>query len=126
MPIKERLSDPLSGTIPASEVSEALKLYGLDSGWVIMPLVGRGTNIYAINRRSQTTKKAFIKQNGGFYVMKQLPWYCASDNFANYSTEFQQELSRHGLPVPELLRARDGKRWVHVVAWQNKSGIHCH
>src|SRR3989338_21735 len=112
MPIKERLPDPLSGIITTADMSESLKLYGIGPDIVVMPLIGQDSHIYAINRRSQTTKKAFIKHEENFYVLKQLPWYCASEEFANYSTELQHCFSEHGLPVPDPLKSLDDRRWV--------------
>src|SRR3989338_4871267 len=85
MPIKERLPDPLSGIITTADMSESLKLYGIGPDIVVMPLIGQDSHIYAINRRSQTTKKALINHKKNFYVLKQRPGYCASEYFAIYN-----------------------------------------
>jgi Ser/Thr protein kinase RdoA (MazF antagonist) len=103
------------GLLPDSTIEQAVREYGITEPWVVLPFLnieGRGI---AVNRRSETARKAIIKTDSELLLLKEIPWYCSNLPFVKYELNLQEELRSAGLPIPPIRRTPRNDMFITMI-----------
>lgn len=108
MLVEKKAMDIYLGLINDEFVYLALQHYGFDNTWIVLPFMDINKRAIAVNRRSETARKAVILYKNELYILKEIPWYCSDDTFVNYEINLQVKLQHMGLPIPEMMKTLHG------------------
>src|SRR5690554_3104170 len=108
MLVEKKDTDFYLGMIPDDVMFSILREYGFDDSWIVLPFLNINNKALAINRRSETSRKAVLLYKGELYILKEIPWYCSNKEFVNFATEIQYFLMENNIPIPQLLRNYEG------------------
>jgi Ser/Thr protein kinase RdoA (MazF antagonist) len=86
------------GVFSDDQLIRVQQAYGLDSV-LVLPFFALNETIIDLRRRTETARKVFIETDRGVFFLKELPWYCASADFADFQTGLLAQLSGLGSPV---------------------------
>ncbi len=100
--IEKKSIDTYLGLLPDEVLDTLLKRFGFDESWIILPFLNVNGKEVAINRRSETAKKAIILYQEKFFILKEIPWYCSNKEFVQYELSYQIELFKQGFPIPKI------------------------
>lgn len=106
--IEKKSIDTYLGQLPDEVLDTLLKKFGFDETWIVLPFLNVNGKEVAINRRSETAKKAIILYQEKFFMLKEIPWYCSNKNFVQYELSYQAELFKQGFPIPKIQTTSDG------------------
>jgi len=114
MLIAKKDMDTYLGILPDNLIYQSLDAYGFDDSWIVLPFMNINNKALAINRRSETARKAVILYKEEVYILKEIPWYCASKDFVAYEMHLQENLRSCGNPIPKILKAGNGELFIHL------------
>lgn len=106
--IEKKSIDTYLGQLPDEVLDTLLKKFGFDETWIVLPFLNVNGKEVAINRRSETAKKAIILYQEKFFMLKEIPWYCSNKDFVQYELSYQVELFKQGFPIPKIQTTSDG------------------
>lgn len=111
MLIEKKDIDSYLGMLPDLVMSQCMKQYGYqEDEWIVLPFININDCAMAINRRSETARKAVIMlAEDCKIVLKEIPWYCSSKEFTTYEIEFQKILSDLNYPIPNIYSTVEGQ-----------------
>lgn len=104
--------DTSYGMISDDLISRVLSEYGFDSSWIILPLTNVNECIIAFNRRSETARKVIFLLRNKVYILKEIPWYCSTQEFVEFELSFQTYLHRKNIPMPKIIPTKNNMLWV--------------
>jgi thiamine kinase-like enzyme len=100
--IEKKSIDTYLGLLPDEVLDALLKKFGFDETWIVLPFLNVNGKEVAINRRSETAKKAIILYQERFFILKEIPWYCSNAEFVQYELSYQVELFKRNFPIPQI------------------------
>lgn len=106
--IEKKSIDTYLGLLPDEVLDTLLKRFDFDETWIVLPFLNVNGKEVAINRRSETAKKAIILYQEKFFILKEIPWYCSNKEFVQYELSYQVELFKNGYPIPQILTTSNG------------------
>lgn len=116
MLIEKKDIDTYLGMLPDTIMSHCMGQYGYtEEEWIVLPFININNNAMAINRRSETARKAIIMlRNGEKIILKEIPWYCSSREFTLYETVFQKMLIELNCSIPDIYETTNGHNFCTV------------
>ena len=116
MLIEKKDIDTYLGMLPDTVMSDCMRQFGYsEDEWIVLPFLNINNNAVAINRRSETARKAIIMlKNGEKIILKEIPWYCSSIEFTKYEISFQKSLMELNCPIPYIYITREGTNFCTV------------
>lgn len=100
------------GAFSDDQLDRVQRAYGLESA-MVLPFFALNDSITDLRRRTETARKAFIETERGVLFLKELPWYCASVEFARFQSELLTGLGAEGAAVAAPLPTRSGEGFFH-------------
>lgn len=114
MLIEKKEVDVHFGMILDQILFHVLKNYGFDDSWIVLPFINANKKPVAFNRRSETARKAVILYKNELYILKEIPWYCSSEDFVKYEMNFQQILRNENIIIPEIITNLEGNLYTKI------------
>jgi len=113
--IEKKSIDTYLGLLPDEVLDTLLKKFGFNESWIVLPFLNVNGKEVAINRRSETAKKAIILYQEKFFILKEIPWYCSNKEFVTYELSYQVELFKQGFPIPQIQTTIDGNLFTEFI-----------
>jgi hypothetical protein len=114
MLVEKKNIDTQFGMIPDEILNYVLSMYQFDNSWLVLPFINVNKKAIAINRRSETARKAVILYKSELYILKEIPWYCSNEEFVNYEVNFQMILKENRIPIPEIIKNSNEKLYTKI------------
>lgn len=86
--------------------------FDIDSPVALRPILLDGPTATLMEVRSKTSRKAVIATSATQYFLKEVPWYCDTPEFLEFSHAFQKQLREAGAPIPEICETRGHGTWL--------------
>lgn len=114
MPEEEKPFDEEMGMIPDTRLAEVSDRYRFCEDWRVLPFLNIDGYPVAITRRSETARKAVVKQDNDRVLVKEFPWYVNQKELVEFIATLQYELANTGVPVPDVLSSNSGHIYIQI------------
>ncbi|GAB2329490.1 phosphotransferase [Streptomyces griseoincarnatus] len=98
------------GTISDDQLARVMHGFGVQT-FLVLPFYALNNTILDLRRRTETARKVLIETGRGVLFVKELPWYCSTEEHARFQTALQEQLRARQVPMPALVRASSGERF---------------
>lgn len=114
MPEEEKPFDEEMGMIPDTRLAEVSDRYQFCEDWRVLPFLNIDGDPVAITRRSETARKAVVKQDNDRFLVKEFPWYVNQEELVEFIATLQYELAKTGVPVPDVLLSTSRHIYIQI------------
>jgi Ser/Thr protein kinase RdoA (MazF antagonist) len=88
--------------------------FGIEGLRGARPMTTSGRKVFLLSDRGMTAKKVILQTTRGALFLKQVPWYCSSEEQVRFICALWQHVSTCGVPVPQLRCTTKGVPWYRV------------
>lgn len=88
--------------------------YNIGEFIAVQPIILDGEYASLLEVRSETSKKMIFTTTFGKYFLKQIPWYCDSDDDLQFSINNQLNLYNKNIPMAKIIQNNEGNYYINV------------